>query len=290
MSQLSRFGVFMLLVRKSMSQHALSTLITVLSVALASGLVMSVFSIKTQTHEAFTGGQIGFDAVLGARGSQLQLVLNTIFHLETSPGNIPWTMYQTIKKDPNVELAVPYAVGDNYRGFRLVGTTEEVFTKFEFRKGHKFQVEPGGRFFDSDIREAVVGSYASQKTGLKFGSTFNPYHGLIFDERLRHAEEYKVVGVLQPTNSPSDRVIWIPIEGFYRMSGHVLRGTGTVFQPKPSEEIPDEHKEVSAVMLKFKNPLGGFILDQTVNKQGKVVTLAWPIGRVMAEQIGRAHV
>jgi putative ABC transport system permease protein len=144
-------------------------------------------------------------------------------------------------------------------------------------------VEAGGRFFDSNIREAVVGSYASQKTGLKVGSTFNPYHGLIFDERLRHAEEYKVVGVLQPTNLPSDRVIWIPIEGFYRMSGHVLRGTGEIFQPKAGEEIPDEHKEVSAVMLKFKNPLGGFTLDQTINKQGKVATLAWPIGRVMAE-------
>ena len=283
MSQLSRFSVFMLLVRKSMSQHALSTLVTAVSIALASGLVMSVFSIKAQTYEAFTGGQIGFDAVLGARGSQLQLVLNTVFHLETSPGNISWTIYQAVKKDPNVERAVPYAVGDNYRGFRIVGTTEEIFTKFEYQKGRKFQVEAGGRFFDSNIREAVVGSYASQKTGLKVGSTFNPYHGLIFDERLRHAEEYKVVGVLQPTNLPSDRVIWIPIEGFYRMSGHVLRGTGEIFQPKAGEEIPDEHKEVSAVMLKFKNPLGGFTLDQTINKQGKVATLAWPIGRVMAE-------
>jgi putative ABC transport system permease protein len=244
---------------------------------------MSVFSIKTQTYNAFTGGPVGFDAVLGARGSQLQLVLNTVFHLETSPGNIPWIMYQTIQKDPNVELAVPYAVGDNYRGFRVVGTTEKIFTHLEYQKDRKFQVQPGGKFFDPNRREAVIGSYVAQKTGLNVGSKFNPYHGLIFDENMRHAEEYDVVGVVEPTNSPSDRVIWVPIDEFYRTSGHVLRGTGQVFQARAGQEIPDEHKEVSAVMLKLKNPLVGFTLDQTINKQGKVATLAWPIGRVMAE-------
>ena len=88
---------------------------------------MAVIGIKAQSVAAFTGGRIGFDAVLGARGSPLQLVLNTIFHLETSPGNIPWGMYQTMKNDPRVELAVPYALGDNYHGYRIVGTTTALF-------------------------------------------------------------------------------------------------------------------------------------------------------------------
>jgi putative ABC transport system permease protein len=67
------------------------------------------------------------------------------------------------------------------------------------------------------------------------------------------------------------------------MSGHVLRGAGETFRAAEGEEIPDEHKEVSAVMLKLRDPQSGFQLDQTINKQGKVATLAWPIGRVMAE-------
>jgi putative ABC transport system permease protein len=279
-------GIF-LIVRKSLAQHKLSTVVTVLSLALAAGLVMSVFSIRNETYDAFTGGPVGFDAVLGARGSQLQLVLNTVFHLETSPGNIPWEMYQAVKRNPNVVLAVPYAVGDNYRGFRIVGTDGQLFTDLEYRKGDKFKVLPGGRFFDPLKREAVVGSYAADKTGLKAGSKFNPFHGLVFDERARHAEEYTVVGVLEPTNTPSDRVIWIPIEEFYRMSGHVLRGGGETYEPSAGEEIPDKHKEVSAVMLELKNPQSGFLLDQTINRQGKVATLAWPIGRVMAELFGK---
>lgn len=279
-------GIF-LIVRKSLAQHRLSTVVTVVSLALAAGLVMSVFSIRNETYDAFTGGPVGFDAVLGARGSQLQLVLNTVFHLETSPGNIPWEMYQAVKRNPNVALAVPYAVGDNYRGFRIVGTERQLFTDLEYRKGEKFKVLPGGRLFDPLKREAVVGSFAADKTGLKAGSKFNPFHGLAFDERMRHAEEYTVVGVLEPTNTPSDRVIWIPIEEFYRMSGHVLRGAGETYEPAAGEEIPDKHKEVSAVMLKLKNPQSGFMLDQTINRQGKVATLAWPIGRVMAELFGK---
>lgn len=277
------FGGLFLVVRKSLRQHALSTLVTVLSVALASGLVMAVFAIDRQTYNAFTGGPLGYDAVLGARGSQLQLVLNTVFHLETSPGNIPWNLYQTIKQDPRVELAIPYAVGDNYHGFRLVGTTDEIFTRFEYQPGKKLQIQAGGRPFNSRRREAVIGNYVAKAAGLGLNSKFSPYHGLVYDESMKHGEEYLVVGVLEPTNTPSDRVIWIPLEGIFRMGGHVLRGSGQDYEARPGQEIPDEDKEVSAVMLKLKNNQAGITLDQTINKQGRVATLAWPIGRVMAD-------
>jgi putative ABC transport system permease protein len=280
------FGL-MLLVRRSLRQHALSTVVTCLSVALAAGLTMAVFAINRQTYDAFTGGEAGFDAVLGARGSQLQLVLNTVFHLETSPGNIPWAMYEEIAANPRVEVAIPYAVGDNYRGYRIVGTIPDIFTKFQYRTGKTFQVKTGGRIFTMESHDAVIGDYVARKLGLKVGDTFKPYHGLAVDPKTQHKDEFTVVGVLEPTNSPSDRVIWIPIEGIYRMSGHVLRGTGQIYRPRPGEDIPPEAREVSAVMLKFSNPAVGFTLDQQINKQGKVATLAWPVAQVMADLFDR---
>jgi len=274
------------IVNKSLLQHKLSTTITILSVALAAALVMSVFSIRDQAESAFTGGPVGFDAVLGAKGSQLQLVINTVFHLATSPGNIPWSRYKSIKKNENVELAVPYAVGDNYRGYRLVGTTPELFEKFEYTKGNKFEFQKGGKVFNPALREAVVGSYAAQKTGLKKGSTFNAYHGLYFNKYEKHIEKYEVVGVLKPTNSPSDKVIWIPIDQFYMTKGHVLRGAGKEYEANKHhypEEIPDNHKEISAVMLKLKNPASGFKLAGSINREANDATLAWPIGSVLSE-------
>ena len=76
------------------------------------------------------------------------------------------------------------------------------------------------------------------------------------------------------------------------MGGHVLRGTGEDYTPSQGQEIPNEHKEVSAILLKLKNPQSGFFLDQTINKQGKVATMAWPIAMVMAElfdKLGWVH-
>jgi putative ABC transport system permease protein len=287
MSASGSLGGIWLVVRRSLRQHRLSTIVTVLSVALGCGLVMGVFTVSSQANRAFTGGEVGFDAVLGARGSKLQLVLNTVFHLETSPGNIPWTLYEEVRATRGVELAVPYAVGDNYQGFRIVGTTTEIFTDFEYSEGEKLTVAPGGRIFDPALREAVIGSTVAARTGLQPGSRFTPYHGTVYDERTRHDEEYLVTGVLEPTGSPSDRVVWIPIEGIFRMGDHVLRGTGEDYVPSAGVAIPDEHKEVSAVMLVLSSPLVGQRLDGQVNRQGTVATLAWPVAAVMADLFDR---
>jgi putative ABC transport system permease protein len=272
---------------RSLRHYALSTVVTGLSVALATGLVMAVIELSGQSRRAFTGGNLGFDAVLGARGSQLQLVLNAVFHLEASPGNIPWSLYKAVAAEPGVERAIPYAVGDNFEGYRIVGTTPELFTRPKPRRGAALIVASGGRLFTPGAREAVVGRVVADRTGLRVGSTFRPYHGLVYAEANRHDEVFTVAGVLEPTNSPADRVVWIPIEGVYRMGGHVLRGTGEVFVPKASEPIPEEHREVSAVMLSLSDPEAGYALDQLINRQGQIATLAWPIGRVMAELFDR---
>src|ERR1044071_484575 len=258
-----------LIIYRSLRQHALSTFITAGSIALACGLLMCVWMVKTQSQTAFTQTTTGFDAVLGARGSKLQLVLNAIFHLEASPGNLAASDYLDIQENPNVQLAVPIAVGDNYRGYRLVGTTLDMFEKTECSPGKHFAVEPGGNLFDTSRREAVVGSFAARKLGLKPGDTFHPFHGLIFDERNQHSETYVVVGVLQPSNTPADRVIWIPLEGIQRMSGH----------------DPQSATDVSAVLVKLKGESGaaGFMLDLMYNKQGNRLTFAWPIGSVVAD-------
>ena len=280
-----RVGGLFGIVRRSLRQHALSTAITVLSLALACGLVLAVFNIQHQAKRAFTGGETGFDAVLGARGSALQLVLNTVFHLETSPGNIPYTSYLELAADPRIELAIPYAVGDQYEGFRVVGTTPDIFERFEYRRGEKLIVREGGRAFDPEAREAVIGSFVARRTGLRPGDEFHPSHsiGESVDEH-HHDEEYLVVGVLEPTNSPSDRVVWIPIDGMFHMEGHYMRGEdGQRYQPDHDEEIPDEHKEISAVMLKLKTPQAGFSLAGKYNLEEGSATFAFPIAGVMLQ-------
>jgi putative ABC transport system permease protein len=255
------------IVLRSLRQHLLSTSITALSIALAAGLLMSVWVVKEQSRAAFTQMDGGFDAVLGARSSPLQLVLNSVFHLETSPGNIEMEEFEKVQADPSVALAVPISVGDNYHGYRLVGTSLNLFTNAEYAPGKKYEVEAAGRLFEEGYKEAVVGSFVAQKLGLKYGDEFHPYHGVAFDEEHEHEDEYVVVGILKPSNTPADRVIWIPVEGLQMMSGH-------------KEE---SHDELSAVLLKFKSPIAGKMLQQKYNQPDSHLTLAWPIGTIVAQ-------
>lgn len=260
-----------LIVYRSLRQHALSTLITAGSIALACGLVMTVWVVKTQAQAAFVSTSTAFDAVLGARGSKLQLVLNGIFHLEASPGNLAASDYELIRKHPAVKTAIPIAVGDNLRGYRIVGTVPQLLTNVEYAPGKKYAVAPGGKVFGEAAREAVVGSFAAERLGLKVGSTFQPFHGLTFDEKALHEEVFTVTGILTPTNTPADKVIWVPIKGVQTMSGH---------DPKAATDV-------SAVLIQLRAASAGVMLDLMINKQGNRMTFAYPVGAIMADFFGK---
>jgi putative ABC transport system permease protein len=261
--------IILFIVYKSLRQYAVSTLVSAVAIALAGGLLMAVWVMRQESNKTFTSVTGGFDAVLGARSSKLQLVLNAIFHLEDSPGNIGPADVEQAKNNPNIELALPIAVGDNFKGYRLIGTTDELFDRVEYAPGKRYTFQEGGRRFAQGEKEAVVGSFAAKQLGISLGDTFHPFHGLQYDETKQHAETYRVVGIFAPTSTPADRVIWIPLQGIQKMSGH---------DPKAATEV-------SAVLIKLKegNPMSGFQLDMLYNRRGNRLTFAWPIGGILAK-------
>ena len=224
---------FWMIIRNSLRQHALSTAITAASIGLGCGLLMAVWVVNFQTQREFKNVTGGFDCILGPRGSQLQLVMNSLFHMDSSPGlisaedyNFFRTKYQRFYKN-----AVPIAVGDNYEGFRIVGTTHDLFAA-EHSPGKRYEISVGEYFIQNDkewAKEAVIGDFAARKLGLRLNTKFSPYHGLNFAPGQKpHKDEYTVVGILKPTGTPADRVIWIPIEGLQQMDGHDPRYAGDV--------------------------------------------------------------
>jgi putative ABC transport system permease protein len=257
-----------LLVRRSLRQHAFSSAICVAAIALAGGLLMTVWTLKSGARQAFDRAGSSFDGVLGARGSKLQLVLNAVFHLDESPGNLAAEDYETLRRHPAVETAVPIALGDNYRGYRIVGTITNLFTDVEFSPGRLHQVRPPGRWFDPARREAVIGSVVAGRLGLRLGDTFQPFHGLDFHADHEHEEEFLVVGVLEPSNTPADRILWVPLAGVQHMEGH----------------DPARANEVSAVLVRFRpqSLTAGQQLDRLYNREGARLTFAWPIARIVA--------
>ena len=248
------------IVIKSLRQHALSTVITAGSIALATGLLMSIVTMKNRSLDTFTNINSGFDAVMGSRGSELSLVLFSVFHMDKAPGTLPWKECEYLKGPANkryIKTAVPIVVGDNFRNFRIVGTTREYFD-VAYQDEQKYELDKPGRMFEETVQEAVIGSHVARKLGLRVGDTFQPYHGLVFDPSQKHEADYLVVGILKPSNTPTDHAIWIPLKGAQNMPGHRAEAA----------------TDISAILIQFNAPaLGSQFVDQ-VNKSTRDKTVA----------------
>src|SRR4051794_6665392 len=116
------------LILRNVSQHRLSSALTLLSVALGALLLSAILLLRAATENSFFGPSRGFSLVVGPPGSRLELVLNTVFQIGQSPGLLAYDAFEELERNPSTELAVPYAVGDAFRGFRVVGTSDAFFS------------------------------------------------------------------------------------------------------------------------------------------------------------------
>ncbi len=256
------------LVSKQMRQRALSTWLTCFSILLGMALATSIMIVGREGKSVFAQTDYGFDLLVGPKASPLQLVLNTIYHLDVSPGNIPYSLYEDMatgrptspdgKKNPFrglVQWAVPYAVGDSYQGRRIVGTTAQLFglddsgaplpaEKIpEYRGGERYTFADG-RAFNPHKFEAVVGSEVAAHTGLKVGATFHATHGFPGPNDIPdiHEETWTVVGVLNETHTANDKVLFIPLTTFYAIFEHEagleainnIKGAAAASAPAPA--------------------------------------------------------
>jgi putative ABC transport system permease protein len=244
---------FWRIVLKSLRQHWLSTALASFSIALGVALLVSVASLREQTHRNFTQEGLGVDAVLGPKGSPLQIALNALYHLEDMPGKVKWTYYQTVLKQPIVESGIPFATGHSYGGFRVNAIDGRFFTEFEYVPGSHFSFRPEdggqGRSFSAND-EAVAGSEVAKALRLSLGQTFNPVCGVNAGDPV-HSENIRFVGIMAPTGTPHDRAIYIPLKAFYTLGGHG--------QDVQEMAVSEEHRQISGAYLRIKRIRGGAI-------------------------------
>jgi putative ABC transport system permease protein len=199
------------IVLKNIAQRKLSSTLTSASIALGVAVVVAVLALRTQARDGFGQSTFGYDLVVGGKGSALQLVLNTVYHMDQSQGNLSLQRYNELASHKAVSYAIPMAVGDSYRGARIVGTTGALFTNFNYG------IE--GRAFNEGAFEAVLGSAAAARTGLKVGDALQASHGVEAATET-HEEKWTVVGVMKPTGTPNDRAIFITLDSFYHIKDH----------------------------------------------------------------------
>lgn len=237
---------------RSIQQRSLSSFLTALSMALGVALIVAVLVIHGVVAQAFNRSAAGYDLIVTAKGGRLQAVLNTVYHLSTPVENLPYTYYEEFLKTPEKEgkyakyvgFAIPYCLGDNYKGYRVVGTTPDMFEKIEYAYGKKYTFSQGANFKADDFFAGVVGALVARKTGLKVGDTFSPTHGVTSDEEEGHKHDpFKVVGVLAPTGTPNDRALFVNMEGFFLLEGHALDAPKESVSSTHDEDDAHEHSE-----------------------------------------------
>jgi len=243
---------FARIVFKSLKQHWLSTGLAVVSIALGAALLVAVVSLRQQTYDNFRRTGLGIDAVLGPKGSPLQIVLNAVYNLEVMPGKVKWDYFNAVAEQDIVTDAVPFCTGHSYMGYRVNAIEPRFFTEFEYQPDKKFSFDESlggkGRLF-TGRHEAVAGWEVARKLGLQLGDTFNPVCGVNAGDPVHVDDLITFVGFLAPTGTPYDRTIYIPLLTFYGLKGH---GEETV---RMAEH--EEYREISGAYLKVKRVRGG---------------------------------
>ncbi|MCL2120497.1 MAG: ABC transporter permease [Planctomycetaceae bacterium] len=228
---------------RSIQHRSLSSLLTAFSLSLGVALVVLVIVILGVISSSFNRGSQGYDLIVGPKGNPLDIVWSTVFYNRAPVGTVPAKYlddllyspeYKDDKGQPLVMEAIPVTIGHHFKMTTIVGTTPEFFSKLTYidsrnRDRHYEFVKPGKNFGKSDTFAAVVGSTAALNTGLQLGEEFRPaapgenLDGS--DPNLGHAP-FKVVGILKPTGTPNDNVIFININGSYDMHGLPANTTG----------------------------------------------------------------
>jgi putative ABC transport system permease protein len=205
---------------RNLLNRPVQTLVTIAVIALAVALAVAVTHLNDGLQRGLIRASDPFGVlVVGAKGSGQQLVLSTLLLQGTPIGNIDGHVYEELREDPRVSLAVPIALGDNVGGARIVGTDRRFFDlRPSLQEPPSFQLAEG-RLFTTDF-EAVLGSRAAAELGLQVGDRFQPEHGVERGlEGENHAEVHTVVGILWPSATPFDNAVLVPVDGVILMHG-----------------------------------------------------------------------
>lgn len=192
----------------------LTTALNILLLAIAVAMLVLLLQLGNQASERFERDAEGIDLVVGSKGSPLQLILSSVFHVDQPTGNIPLSSLELLRADPAVARAVPLALGDNFEGYRIVGTDSSF--------GEHYGTEIAqGRAFDAPL-EAVFGATVASDTGVTLGQKFIGSHGYVEDEAGEQGHDhapFETVGILAPTGSVVDRLILTSYESVWDVHG-----------------------------------------------------------------------
>lgn len=264
----------------------LNTILSILLLTASVAIITILILVEKQFEEKYQSNLDGVDLVLGAQGSPLQLVLSSVYQVDDPTGNISYDSVKVWMQHPYVKKAIPLAYGDNYVGFKIVGTTPDYIEKYQAKI-----VE--GKVFDHNF-EVVIGAEVAEKLNLKLGDTFKGTHGSAAEGEVHDHGEYIIVGIASKTGKVIDNLILSNIPTVWQMHheeaheedaenpahgepGHVHEEEEHVHSEACNHDehesdmtIDEPNMEITSVLIEFKNKMGVFMWPNIIAQNTKM--------------------
>ena len=251
---------------QNLKAKPLQTSLSLALLAFGVGMVSLMLLTEKQVNDAFERNIKDIDLVLGAKGSPLQLILANVYHIDAPTGNILQREAEKVLKHPYIASGIPLAYGDNHEGYRIVGT-EHSYVE------HYGATLSEGALWNAPY-EVTAGSRVAQNLGLQIGDAFYSAHGLKDQTDIHTNKTFTVVGILEPSGSVIDQLLLTPMESIWQVHAE----EGEVSDPAT--------REITAMLLKKRNPLAVLTIPNTLRETNMQVALpAIEVNR-MTQQFG----
>jgi putative ABC transport system permease protein len=246
--------------------------LVVLSIALATALLLGLERLRTDIRASFTQAVSGTDLIVGARTGPVQLMLYAVFRVGGASNNIGIDSVRAIQQHRAVAWAVPIALGDSHRGFAVLGTTTEYFQRFAYADKQPLVLAQGRAFAGTldGLYEAVIGAEVADKLGYTLGQRIVLAHGLsaVGGLTAEHADKpFVVVGVLARTGTPVDRTVHVSLEAIEAIHLDWAGGApvpGLSIAPENARKFDLAPKQATAVLVGLKNRAAVFVVQRFV--------------------------
>ncbi|MGB3779907.1 MAG: FtsX-like permease family protein [Tunicatimonas sp.] len=244
----------------------LNTALNVLLLALGIATITVLLLLSRQVEDTLTRNSRGVDLVVGAKGSPLQIILSSVFHADFPTGNISLADVRPLQRNRLIKNMIPLALGDSYRGFRIVGTNYDYPELYEA----ELQI---GNWWEKTL-EVTLGANVAQQLQLVPSDQFNSSHGLADDRINVHDEQvFRVSGVLKPTGSVLDNLILTAVESVWTVhdthadsvahEGHIAQDSIT------RRGLPTgvAGQDITALLLQYRSPMAAVQLPRFINQR-----------------------
>lgn len=281
------------IVLRSLRVRLFSTIVTALLVATSAGLLLTILSLRSAGKAAFERGSGNAHLLVSADQSPLVAVLNGLFYANPPRAPLSQAKVSEIRRLFPWDFMVETQLGDSYRGFPVLATTPEFFTKFEPVVGEPW-APASGKFFDGNM-QVVLGAACARETGLRMGAKLVLTHGSGASREggdgaeehghVHREYEFEVVGILKPTGSPHDRALFVSLESSWILHAHDRREHEGLEGKVTAADLLEDDRKVTGMLLRLPTRGGSNVssaLQQVFDtlRRDTSITVAQPADQI----------